>query len=202
MAGCEPKDAHLIVYALHGYAQLASDLLETLLPAVPSHVCVVAPEGLNRFYAKGFGGKPVATWMTSEDREHEIADYIHFLNHLHAHILPQGFKGKIGILGFSQGVATASRWIANEQVKADVFIICSGDIALELRNPVHATIKQIEQIHYISANQDPFLSESAKADVQSVLSQLKCTQHYFDGTHEINPPTLSPIFLKLVQPIV
>jgi predicted esterase len=201
-AGCKINEAKLVVFALHGYAQLANDFLNVLLPAIPTQVCVIAPEGLNRFYAKGFGGKPAATWMTSEERECEIADYVNYLTQLYEHVLPQNFSGKTGILGFSQGVATASRWIANGQIKTDALIICSGDIALELRNPIHPAIKQIAQIHYISALQDPFLSESAKVDVQSVLKKLTCTSHYFEGGHEIHTPTLYDIFLKIVEPLV
>lgn len=193
-AGCNINEAKLIVFAFHGYAQLANDFLNELLPAIPSHVCVVAPEALNRFYAKGFGGKPAATWMTSEERESEIRDYVQYLNELYKHVIPQHFIGKVAVLGFSQGVATASRWIANELFRPDVFIICSGDLAIELRSPIHPAIMQINEIHYVSSLHDPLLTKQAKKDVQAVLNQLACNCHYFEGGHEMHIPTLSRIF--------
>ena len=67
-------------FVLHGYAQLASDFIQDFEGLDNGTRFIVAPEGLNKFYARGFGGKPAASWMTSEDRENEIIDYINYLN--------------------------------------------------------------------------------------------------------------------------
>lgn len=70
---------------------------------------IVAPEALNKFYVKGFSGKLGVTWMTKEDRLHEIEDYCCFLQKVYDEVtsgIPE--KVEITLLGFSQGC----RWAA------------------------------------------------------------------------------------------
>jgi hypothetical protein len=44
---------------------------------------IIAPEGLSRFYRKGFSGDVVASWMTKDDRLDDMEDYVRYLNDLH-----------------------------------------------------------------------------------------------------------------------
>src|SRR3954467_9897190 len=67
-------------FVCHGYAQLASSFLTWFDALDQQKHLVIAPEGLHRFYWKGFSDKVVASWMTKEDREADIADYVNFLN--------------------------------------------------------------------------------------------------------------------------
>ncbi len=48
--------------------------------------------------------------MTKEDRENEIADYVDFLDAVFGEVVTPG--ARVTVLGFSQGVATAARWLA------------------------------------------------------------------------------------------
>ena len=71
---------------LHGYRQLAPRFLRHMRALHAPHRLLVAPEGLSRFYLEGRpgphrGGDPVgASWMTREDREAEILDYVEYLD--------------------------------------------------------------------------------------------------------------------------
>ncbi|MEX2590902.1 MAG: hypothetical protein WD334_11915, partial [Chitinophagales bacterium] len=117
---------------LHGYAQLASTFLKSFEAFQTDHRIIVAPEGLNRFYAKGFNGNPAATWMTSEDRENEIEDYCNYLQKLYETIKQQytlNSNCKFILLGFSQGVATLSRWINRMEPDFDILVFYAGSIA-------------------------------------------------------------------------
>src|SRR6187397_2460650 len=73
----------ILVYVLHGYGMQAKKFIHEFESLVKPGVWVVAPEGLSRFYRKGFGGDVVASWMTSDDRLLEIEDYVDFLDTLH-----------------------------------------------------------------------------------------------------------------------
>src|SRR5947199_10791389 len=76
----------------HGYGQLASRFLERFRPIEAERRCIVAPEGLSRFYLTDSPAerRVGASWMTREDRLHEIDDYVRYLDALHAKIVPQG----------------------------------------------------------------------------------------------------------------
>src|SRR5215211_5481963 len=111
-------------YVCHGYGQLAAEFIRDFAVLDDDSRLVVAPEALNRFYknpepSRHRIGGVGATWMTSEARELEIDDYVAYLDDLHAHLTADAVAGgadpdslRVRVLGFSQGAATAARWVA------------------------------------------------------------------------------------------
>ncbi|MDT8339876.1 MAG: hypothetical protein RQ751_00050 [Longimicrobiales bacterium] len=109
---------------LHGYRQLAARFLRRFRSLARPWRLLAAPEALSRFYLEdGPGrhgpGSPVgATWMTREDREAEIHDYVRYLDRFHDHV-----QGRLAApvpvltLGFSQGCHTLARWVARGGVR-------------------------------------------------------------------------------------
>lgn len=175
-------------FVLHGYAQLASDFIADFEVLNNGTRFIVAPEGLNRFYAKGFGGKPAASWMTSEDREHEINDYLAYLDALYASLnIPANIK--VVVFGFSQGVTTASRFIHHTLYKTDEFIAYAGEIAKELTEPISAKIKVIKTT-YITGNNDPFITPEKQERVYALMHQLSAKMIEFEGGHEVKKEVL------------
>ena len=65
---------------LHGYGQLASEFIKNFTSFENERTFIIAPEALNKFYFRGFSCKIGASWMTKEDRENEIEDYINFIS--------------------------------------------------------------------------------------------------------------------------
>ena len=116
----------------HGYRQLAGRFLPRFADLDDGTRLIVAPEGLSRFYLHdpaGGHGKEVpigATWMTREDRENEITDYVGFLDGVLDEVLDEALDGdldevsaesggaiaRLTVLGFSQGAHTVCRWVA------------------------------------------------------------------------------------------
>lgn len=178
-------------FVLHGYAQLASDFIREFDVLENGTRFIVAPEGLNRFYAKGFGGKPAATWMTSEDRQHEISDYLNYLETLYSSfdIKPQT---RVVILGFSQGVTTASRFIHHTNHRIDEFIIYSGEIGAELASPLSEKIKAL-QVTYITGNNDPFITPEKHERVYALMRETNARIIEFEGGHEVKREVLQQI---------
>jgi predicted esterase len=126
---------------LHGYGQLAARFLAWFAPLDDGTRLVVAPEGLSRFYLDPIAerrGQTTprvgATWMTREDREHEIEDYVAYLEQLSAEIRRHlaGAGPRIGVLGFSQGTATRCRWLAASELRADQVVLWAGGVPPEL----------------------------------------------------------------------
>lgn len=104
---------------LHGYRQLAARFLDRFAALDDGRRRLVAPEALSRFYVDEDGGphgpehRVGASWMTRDDREVEIRDYVRYLDTV---ALTQG-RADAGlrrvVVGFSQGVHTAARWIVS-----------------------------------------------------------------------------------------
>jgi predicted esterase len=180
---------------LHGYAQLASDFLIPFSTLNDGFRYIIAPEGLNKFYAKGLGGKPAATWMTSEMREQEIADYISYLDLLYQTLGLERGSHKIMLLGFSQGVATATRWLHHTSHRIDELIVYAGEVAAELRNPVAPKLLSIP-ITYVTGNNDRLISPEKLADVRLFMQQLNAREIVFDGGHEVKAEVLKTLLLN------
>lgn len=122
--------------AAHGHSQLARTFVRYLASIAEPGRAIVAPEALNRYYVKpgtiGSRDDAVvgATWMTREDREHEIRDYVDYLDAVHAQVTVG--SARITALGFSQGVATVARWIALGSSRVDRFVAWAGRIPPDL----------------------------------------------------------------------
>lgn len=136
-----PSELEDVWYLLHGYRQAASRFLARFGSIASARRVLVAPEGLSRFYARHGGeGRPDtigASWMTREDREWEIRDYVRYLNRVAVHV--EGVRGlsspsdvRRTILGFSQGAHTAARWTALGRVRPDRLVLWGGGLPRDL----------------------------------------------------------------------
>ena len=118
----------------HGYGQLAASFATPFEVLARPWRRIVAPEALSRFYLErsrvgvNTNASIGATWMTREDREHEIADQLTYLDALHELVRPPAIadRVKLRVLGFSQGVATVVRWVARSAVRPDELILWAG----------------------------------------------------------------------------
>lgn len=178
------KTAKTVWFVLHGYGMLAEFFIKKFEPILNQDSCIIAPEGLSKFYTQGFYGRVGATWMTKEDREVEIQDYINYLNQLHQFICSENSSAnlKINLLGFSQGGATVSRWAAHGKVQFNNLILWASvfpdDMNFEKVNS--------ENTFLLYGNKDEFATQE-KVNEQKELLNNKT--HYtiieFEGKHDI-----------------
>jgi predicted esterase len=114
-----------IWFVLHGYSMLAAGFLTWFAPVAEPGRLLVAPEGLSRAYFEENGVRRVgASWMTREDRETEIEDYLRYLDRLAERIrLSVAGEPRVEVHGFSQGAATAARWVALGGIRADRLVL-------------------------------------------------------------------------------
>ena len=175
-------------FVVHGFAQLAESFLKEFSNLDNGKRFIVAPEALNRFYLKT--GKPEvgATWMTREDRDTEMKDYVVYLNTLYDALAVSGHKAKIIALGFSQGVATLSRWIYKNHRRIDTLIFYAGEIANELQNAESVATFHHEKKYLVCGDQDQFINELNLPKVKSLLAEFEFIP--FEGKHEIKAEVL------------
>lgn len=183
---------------LHGYAQLAKEFIVTFEVLNNGKNFIIAPEGLNRFYSRHKTQTVVATWMTSEDRENEIKDYINYLDNLFKHLELYKSEANIIVLGFSQGVATASRWIHATQNRIDHFVIYAGEIGKELLLPFSEKIKATK-LTYVTGMNDPLIASDEHLHIYELMNSLNANTIEFNGGHEVLPSVVESISLKITE---
>jgi predicted esterase len=135
----DPASVRSLWIVLHGYGQLAAEFLADLDAIDDGTRLIVAPEALSRFYdaratmERHAEASVGASWMTREDRNEEITDQLHWLQLAHDHYRAiVGPEVPLTVLGFSQGTAAASRWVASGAVTPEQLICWGGSVAPEL----------------------------------------------------------------------
>ena len=186
-----------ILIALHGYGQLSEFFMLKLQPLFTDDRLVVVPEATNYSYLKGYTGRVGANWMTSYEREVAIANNHRFLNAVFENLLFK-FKNvpKITVLGFSQGAATASRWVSQLKIPIDRLILWSGGFAHDLAlEPFGEQVNHAEVI-MVWGTRDEMLTPEAFQKQDELIEKLpvKVKKVQFDGGHEIDRTTLLSLF--------
>jgi predicted esterase len=181
--------------ALHGYGQLAAEFLAPFAGLVRPGRCAVAPEALNRYYKDG--GMPGShvqtpigtTWMTREDRDNEIADYVDFLDGVARDL---GVAGRrLTVLGFSQGVATAVRWITRGDTTAARLILWAGAFPPDADLPRFRE-RTPQPLELVAGTRDEFAGRIDVDAQRQMLEEAGIASHLttFDGGHRLDRKTL------------
>ena len=186
----------------HGHGQLARRFLSRFLPLERADRLFIAPEALSRYYLSPPVGGPHpasapvgATWMTSEDREFEIRDYVSYLDLLHDEIFSVVDRAKVRlwVLGFSQGTATVARWVAHGNVDADRVVMYSGLLPSELDVERAARLARRSPLTIALGTNDEFARPELIAAQEARLLGLGVphTLIRFEGGHEVLPEVLA-----------
>jgi predicted esterase len=193
------EETKRVWFVCHGYGQLAEYFIRNFEVIDDGTNFIVAPEALSRFYLEGFSGRVGASWMTKEERDSEIADNVQYLNELYFTILKDQDIEKLNIhvLGFSQGVPAACRWVADGEVKFDKLILWAGIFPPDMNNDFQFTADHLlkdKQTYIIYGNKDPFLKEEHFKEIENfgkIKPDLKVI--IFEGKHELKGEILKEI---------
>lgn len=177
----------------HGYGQSAYHFLLNFEEFNPEKSLILAPEGLSKFYLKGFDGRVGASWMTKENREFEIQDQLHLVDNLLAEIDPNGTK-KIHLLGFSQGAAVACRWYQYTSKKVENLVIWGAGLPIE--TDVNMAQKYNEcNTTLVLGSEDEFIKQERLVQYYQTLADLQFRHNVitYEGGHKIEKEGLSTL---------
>jgi predicted esterase len=182
----------------HGYGQLAEYFIRhfaVLHAADPAGTVIVAPEGLSRFYLTGTNGRIGASWMTRADRLAEIEDQDNYLSQLLAQFLPHCSPNtRVTVLGFSQGTATVSRWLARHAAtwRPHQLVLWAGDFPADIEEADPRQLLTQLSIVLITGNQDAYVSATKLQEQADTLRQqgARVTTMHFEGGHTLDREVL------------
>ena len=183
----------------HGHGQLAARFLARFTPLERKDRLFVAPEALSRYYLSSNGvhtrNSPVgATWMTREDRDAEIEDQVAYFDLLYDEIFSRVDRGavRLWVLGFSQGVATVTRWLARGKATPDRVVLWAGIIPPELDAAGARALTARSPVTMVVGTSDEFATPKIVAAQEAKLRELgvEFTSMSFDGGHDLSAPTL------------
>lgn len=182
----------------HGYGFLAEYFIKKFEVFNPEENYFIVPEALNRFYKKELSGRVGATWMTSEDRENEIKDYILYLDKVYETFILQN-NAKIIAFGFSQGVSTIVRWALKTNNKLTNIVLWAGSIPEDSLNE----ITRLNQLHpyILVGDEDEYITEEKLETLKKTLDNIGFTfSHiFYKGGHAILTEPLMQLLNELTK---
>ncbi|MEZ4971666.1 MAG: alpha/beta hydrolase [Cyclobacteriaceae bacterium] len=189
-----------IWFVIHGYGQLAQYFIKKFDVLARQNIFVIAPEGLSRFYledvqtrAAGGSNRVGATWMTRENRLMDIENYVSYLDDIYkAEVQSHNFNIPVTILGFSQGAATATRWILNEKIRFDQFILWAGIFPTDMNFDKGHSLLIDKRVVTVFGTDDPFITPPRVNELNDLIGKIgiKPEKMSFTGKHEMNDELL------------
>ena len=189
-------------FAVHGHSQLAGSFLQDFSALDDGTRLIVAPEALSRFYlettTQGRHSHRVgATWMTREDREAEIADYIGYLDALAASVSERlgGALPDARVLGFSQGGATVARWAARGSTSVPELILWGSLIPDDVLDGPGAERLAGMLVTLVQGIEDTLVSPELRIRQIAALKQrgVSCRLRSFAGGHRLDQEVLQAL---------
>lgn len=202
LLGPQERGVRELWYVLHGYGQLATPFLENFRAIDDGTRLIVAPEALSRFYEGDVQArlhkqaKVGASWMTREDRESEIADCLGYLDTVHASMLAAIGAAEhppaVTVLGFSQGGATAVRWVASGRVNAARLIVWGSQFPPELDLADSSAPLRRAETTLVIGTTDIFATPKIVANETARLADAGFPYRFlqFQGGHRLDDDTL------------
>ena len=202
-AGVATRD---VWFVCHGYGQLAGEFIKEFEVIADPARLIVAPESLSRYYVTSETGfhstetKVGASWMTREDRETEISDYVSYLDALYDEIVSKVNRDNVSVtvLGFSQGGATASRWLSLGRSRPDRLILWGSLLASDADLSQAAIYFRDIKLRIVFGKRDQFVGERMVEDYKRLLreKQIPFELMSFDGGHRMDRETLKRLAME------
>ncbi len=193
-----------LVFVFHGYGQLAKYFLRKFESVATKETVIIAPEGLHHFYLEDVNSRNQtknnrvgATWMTRENRLMDIENYITYLNSIL--VTEMGNRNiPLTVLGFSQGAATATRWVLQGTINFEKLILWAGIFPPDMDFEQGNQILKEKHVYHIIGEDDPFVTQERIEEMKELCEKLSISpeQFIFKGGHEIEPKTLKKVLIQ------
>lgn len=190
----DPDTATEAWLVLHGYGMTARGILHWFRSAAAPGRLLVAPEGLSRFYQARRGLRTVgASWMTRDDRDHEIEDQAGYL----AAVAERWLTGRrrVEVHGFSQGVATACRWVVGTDSRIDRLVLWAGTVPPDMDLAPLGAVGAREPVRLVTGATDALVpSAQVEADAARLAAAgVRVDLLRWGGGHQVDPGVLATL---------
>ncbi|WP_037320896.1 alpha/beta hydrolase [Salegentibacter sp. Hel_I_6] len=148
---------------------------------------IIAPQAQSKYYLNNEYKHVGASWLTKERTEEEIENVLKYLDEVYK---AENLKNapKLIILGYSQGVSVATRWIAKRRIKCDELIMHSGKVPAELKTEDFQFLENTN-FTFIYGTEDEYLKNGIIKVEEMRLKDLfpkNFKIKTYKGGHEVN----------------
>ncbi|MEP2937328.1 MAG: esterase [Gilvibacter sp.] len=184
-----------IWFVFHGMGYLSRYFLRYFGQLDPSENFIIAPQAPSKYY-QGTAFKHVgASWLTKEETKNETANVLSYVQAV-ADQFNLNNDPRLIVMGYSQGVSIATRWMASQKVAAKMLLLHSGGIPVELVPKDFEYLPKHMPVVYLYGDNDQYITEARKTEQALIGSKLFGEQLevvVFKGVHEVNTHYLTSI---------
>jgi len=172
----------------HGMGYLSKYFLRYFKSLNPKENYIIAPQAPSKYYMGPEFKHVGASWLTREDTREETKNVLAYVDA----VWQEEFKEQefnFIILGYSQGVSIATRWMASRKIQCDHLVLHSGAIPKELRPNDFDYLSTNTPVTYIYGDKDEYIDEARKTEQSLLGGRLfrdRLRIEVFDGIHEVN----------------
>ncbi len=170
----------------HGIGYLSRYFIRLFEELNPDENYIIAPQAPSKYYKDDRYRRVGASWLT---KENTLIDTQNVLNYIDAIVTTEQLPNHVRfvVLGYSQGVSIASRWISSRQVICDDLVLISGGFPKELTASDFTFLDQKTKVTHILGENDPLFTKEAivneKERLVTILPQIQFKTH--SGGHEL-----------------
>lgn len=171
----------------HGMGYLSRYFLKYFKRLDASTNYIIAPQAPSKYYIqpKMHVG---ANWLTRDNTEADTENIVNYLDAvLEAENIPKDIK--LIVLGYSQGVSIAMRYVAKRQLQCSLLVVHSGGIPKELNTEDFKYLSKDAKVKLIYGTEDQYLDAeriTLETTRVKILFGDRVSILPFKGTHVVN----------------
>lgn len=179
----------------HGMGYLSTYFIRHFSGLASEENYIIAPQAPSKYYQSNEYKHVGASWLTRIDTVEETKNVLAYVDEVWMNEKPQR-PVRFIIVGYSQGVSIATRWMASRKIKCDHLVLHSGGIPKELKPSDFDYLASETKVSYLYGNQDEYITEAKKTEESLKGSRLfgdRLSITVFEGVHEVYPPFFKEI---------
>lgn len=182
-------DTGNIWLVFHGMGYLSRYFLKYFKGLNSKTNYVIAPQGPSKYYLDDNYKHVGSCWLTRVDTARETSNVLAYVDAVWEAESPRFNGQNLIVMGYSQGVSIATRWLASRQIQCDKLLLHSGGIPKELGAGDFKYLKPDCQVTYLYGNEDEYITEARMTEEQLKATNLfsdRLSIQVFNGVHEVN----------------
>ncbi|MEX0288809.1 MAG: alpha/beta hydrolase [Flavobacteriaceae bacterium] len=171
----------------HGIGYLSRYFLKYFNELNKEQNFIISPQAPSKYYLNSEYKHVGASWLTKEDRDTSMENLLNYLDEIMVQeSVPKNCR--LIILGFSQGVSVAMRWVAKRKVQCHLLVLYAGGIPDELNKADFAHLEGSSSVKILIGDADEYLNEqrlkTERRKIEAIFNN-KAELVIFEGTHEV-----------------
>ncbi|MFT4830923.1 MAG: putative esterase [Psychroserpens sp.] len=180
----------------HGMGHLSTYFIRYFNELNAKENYIIAPQAQSKYYLNDSYNHVGASWLTKNNTEEGIDNVLHYIDAVYGmEKIPEHCE--LIVLGFSQGVSIATRWIAKRKIQCNHLVLYAGSLPNELNELdfSHLIMNEVK-VTFIVGDKDPYVSPERKQSEATKIKRLfhdKVNEINFQGGHELKKEIINSL---------